>query len=110
MHIILTDKAIEAFNKKLEQRNTPNAYIRVGVKGSSACAGFGYHIQYEDNQPREKDLLLFFNGIRVLIDSKSIVYLDGCIIDWERSLTGEGFRVINNREVARCGCGKSVSF
>lgn len=108
MVVILTDTAIEAFYDKLVKRNTPNAYIRLGVQGG-ACAGLKFVIQYEDGRPRERDIEFFFNGIRVLIDNKSIVYLDGCTLDWKSNLMEQGFVFINPKEKSRCGCGASFS-
>ena len=106
--IYLTDKAIEAFKERIEKRNTPDAYIRVGVKGSG-CKGFTYAIQFEDNKPREKDLEFFFNGIRVIVDKKSILYLNECTIDFEKTPVAEGFQFINPNEKSRCGCGQSFT-
>jgi len=108
MSIHLTDTAIEAFQQKLADRETPRAYIRLGVKGSG-CSGFSYVIQFEDNPPREKDIELFFNGIRVLVDKKSMSYLDGCVLDWEKTLIAQGFKFVNPNESSRCGCGSSFT-
>ena len=107
-YIYLTDKAIEIFNQKLEKRNTPDAYIRLGVKGSG-CSGLQYAILFEDGPPREKDLEFFYNGIRVVVDKKSIIYLNGCTLDWEKTLLEEGFKFVNPNEKSRCGCGNSFN-
>jgi len=108
MSIHLTDAAIEAFQQKLEERDTPRAYIRLGVKGAG-CSGYQYVIQFEDNSPREKDIELFFNGILVLVDKKSMGYLDGCILEYEQTLLAQGFKFINPNEISRCGCGSSFN-
>lgn len=109
MSIHLTDAAIEAFQQKLEERNTPHAHIRIGVKGSGGCNGFRYVIAYEDNAPREKDIVLFFNGIRVLVDNRSITYLENCTLDYESTLLEHGFKFVNSLEKSKCGCGKSFN-
>jgi iron-sulfur cluster assembly protein len=104
----ITDAAINSLSKKLESRNTPNARIRLGVRGGG-CNGFSYVIQFYDGEPKEKDLEFTFGNIRVVVDNKSITYLNDCTLDWERSLMGEGFKFINPNEKSRCGCGKSFS-
>lgn len=106
--MLLTDSAIEALNRKIEQRNSPNVFVRLGVKGFG-CKGFSYLIEFDDSKPREKDSCFYFNGISVVIDPKSIKYLENCILDWEQTLVSSGFKFINSIEASRCGCGKSFS-
>lgn len=108
-YIHLTEAAIEAFHQRIENRNTPDARVRLGVKGSGGCKGMSYVIIFEDNHPREKDISLYYNGISVVVDNKSIAYLEGCILDYEQTLMSQGFVFRNNREKSRCGCGKSFS-
>ena len=107
-YIHLTDKAIEAFNRRIEERNTPDVRIRLGVQGGG-CSGMKYVIQFDDDKPKENDLQFFHNGIRVIVDPKSIVYLNGCELDFEKTLVEEGFVFSNPQEAKRCGCGKSFS-
>jgi iron-sulfur cluster assembly protein len=103
----ITDKAIVAAKAKLEKRGTPNAYIRLGVKGGG-CSGFTYVIQYEDDKPRKNDIELIFNGLKVLVDNKSMNYLEGTTLDWEKTLMVQGFKFINPNTISTCGCGRSV--
>jgi iron-sulfur cluster assembly accessory protein len=107
--ILFTDAAIEAAKSLLEKRKTPNARIRVGVKGSGGCEGFVYHLQFEDNPPREKDCKFFFNGIRVLVDFKSMVMLKDVVVDYKKTLIESGFDFFNPAEKSKCGCEKSFS-
>jgi iron-sulfur cluster assembly protein len=106
--INLTENAINAFNQKIEERNTPDVRIRLGVR-SGGCVGLQYQISYEDNPPREKDNEFFFNGIKVLVDHKSILYLDGITLDFEKTAIEQGFKIKNPREVSNCSCGKSFT-
>lgn len=103
-----TEKAIEQIRIQLEKRNTPNSYLRIGLKGGS-CSGFSYHIEFEDNAPREKDLIFKFNDIQIIIDPKSIIYLNGTTLDWEYSLNNQGFKFVNPNAKSLCGCSKSFS-
>lgn len=105
--IFISEEAAEQVKLQLIKRGSPNAYLRLGVK-SSGCIGFKYHLEFEDNL-ESKDLLFNINGVSILIDKKSILYLNGSTLDWERSLMNHGFKFINNLEKSRCGCSKSFS-
>lgn len=100
--------AAEQIKKQLVKRGTPDAYLRLGLKGGS-CNGFSYVISYDDGPPQPKDLLFELQGVKLLVDKKSIVYLNGCTLDWEKNLLNQGFKFINPNEKSRCGCGKSFS-
>lgn len=106
--IHLTDEAIIAFKTKLEKRDTPEAYIRIGVRGGG-CVGLTYAIQFEDNKPKEKDLELIYDGLKVVVDNRSISYLKGCTVHWEKTLVAQGFKFINPNAKSFCGCGTSFS-
>lgn len=107
-YVRLTDAAILAFKQKLSERKTPNACIRLGVKGSG-CSGFTYVIQFEDDFPKDKDLQFIYNGLKVLVDKKSIKFLVGATLDYEKTLISQGFKFINEKEKSRCGCGLSFN-
>ena len=97
--------AAEQVKKQLEKRGTPNAYLRLGLKGAG-CSGYTYVLQYEDS-PKEKDKFFQSNGINIIVDAKSIIYLDGSTLDWEKSLLKPGFKFTNTNEKTTCGCGHS---
>lgn len=107
-NIQLTPAAIQEIKRQLAKRETPNAYLRLGVRGAG-CSGYTYVIRYEDTDPKEKDIQLDFEGIKVIIDPKSILHLDGTTLDWKTSLLEQGFDFINPNIVSQCGCGKSFS-
>src|SRR5262249_51827508 len=76
--IAVTQAAVEAMRRQLEKRDTPNAAIRVGVRGGG-CSGFSYAIEFDDTEPRKGDLVLEFpeegkSTVRVFCDKKSILY------------------------------------
>lgn len=108
MLINITDKAIHALKEKLFKRNTADAHIRLGVRGGG-CSGFSYVIEFEDNTPKEKDIEFSFGGVKIIVDNKSIQYLNGCTLDYEETLAARGFKFINPNENSRCGCGSSFS-
>jgi iron-sulfur cluster assembly protein len=104
----ITPKAAEQVKKQLEKRGTPDGYLRIGLRGG-LCSGFGYVIQFEDNEPREHDIIFSLEDISVLIDKKSIIYLNGATLDWEQSLMRQGFSFRNPNSASQCGCGESFS-
>lgn len=106
--VFLTESAAVEIKKQLTVRNTPNAYLRLGIKGGG-CSGFSYVLQYEDNNPSLKDLIFESYGIKIVVDSKSIKYLNQSTLDWEYTLLRQGFKFNNPQEVSKCGCGTSFS-
>jgi len=105
-NISISPKAAEQVKNQLTKRGTPESYLRLGVKGGR-CAGYSYVIEYEDNSPKEKDLLFEMEGIKILVDKKSILYLNGSVLNWEKTLMHQGFKFSNPNEKSTCGCGTS---
>lgn len=107
LDIFVSPEAGDQIKTQLLKRGTPESYIRIGVRGGG-CSGFRYIIQYEDNV-YEKDILFERSGVRVLVDEKSILYLNGTTLDWEKTLLHSGFLFLNPKEQSKCGCGLSVA-
>ena len=106
--VSVTPKAIEAAKKQLAKRGTPNAAVRLGLKGGG-CSGFSYVIEFSDDPPRERDRVFDFDGVKVFVDPKSLIYLAGTVLDWEQTLMYQGFKFRNPNEKQSCGCGHSFS-
>jgi iron-sulfur cluster assembly protein len=104
--VIISDAAVEYAKKRLAQRGTPDAAIRLGVRGGG-CSGFSYVIEFADDPPRDRDLVFDAAGVRFYVDKKSIVYLAGSVLDYEKTLVFQGFKFKNPQEASRCGCGHS---
>ena len=82
-------------------------FVRVGVK-SGGCSGLSYELKFDSNQLNE-DSLFEDNGVKILVDKKSLLYLVGTTLDYSGGLNGKGF-VFNNPNANRtCGCGESFS-
>jgi len=94
--------------QKLTQRGTPNAAVRLGIKGGG-CSGFSYVIQFDDEPPRERDTVYEVDGIKFYVDKKSLVYLAGSLLDYEKTLMFQGFKFRNPNEASSCGCGHSFT-
>ena len=87
--------------------NPAEDFIRVGVK-SGGCSGLEYVLGF-DNKQDENDQVFEDNGIKIVVEKKSILYLAGTTLEYSGGLNGKGF-VFNNPNAARtCGCGESFS-
>ena len=104
--ITLTEKAQEQVKQLLPQQAS-GAFLRVGVKGGG-CSGLTYEVHF-DTQAKEGDRSYDVNGLKVVCDPKSFIYLDGMAIDFSTELVGGGFRFINPNATGSCGCGTSFS-
>ena len=87
--------------------NSSTDYVRVGVK-SGGCSGLSYDLKFDTSQ-EEGDKVFEDNGIRIIVDKKSFLYLIGTTLEYSGGLNGTGF-VFNNPNANRtCGCGESFS-
>jgi len=104
--ITVTDTAKTQIQRLLNRRGK-GVGIRLGVK-TTGCSGLAYTIEYVDNYDIEAGVTNFAqNEFAVLIDAKSLAYMDGMTIDWVRNGLNEGFDFQNPNERDRCGCGES---
>jgi iron-sulfur cluster assembly protein len=101
----LTPAAEAKLKELLHARNIPNHGLRVFVAGGG-CSGLQYGMAFEA-QPRDFDTVVDQNGVRLLIDPTSLMYLSGASIDFVDSLMGGGFKIENPNAVSSCGCGHS---
>jgi iron-sulfur cluster assembly protein len=111
--IAVSPAAVEAIRRQLDKRGTPDSAIRIGIKGGG-CSGFSYSIEFEDQPARSGDLVLEFDEagkakVRVFCDKKSIIYLGGSVLDFEKTMMFSGFKFKNPQEATRCGCGHSFT-
>jgi iron-sulfur cluster assembly protein len=104
----ITAAAVNYAKKRLAARGTPNAAIRLGVRGGG-CSGFNYVIEFSDDPPRARDIVNELDGVRFYVDTKSLLYLAGSALDYENTLMFQGFRFKNPQEASRCGCGHSFT-
>lgn len=91
----------------MNQQNPMPAGLRVAVVGGG-CSGFTYHMAFE-NQANDSDNVYEFDGLKVMVDQMSEMYLDGVEIDYVESLEGAGFKFNNPNVRSTCGCGASFS-
>lgn len=106
-NITITPKAIKSIKYRKLKFNLPDHFLRVSVKGGG-CNGFIIDIDF-DNHLSKTDIAFQLGDEKVVIDNKSIKYLDNSEIDWKNSLLEEKFIVNSERIISSCGCGKSSS-
>ncbi len=106
--IRITEAAVAYAKKRLAQRGTPEAAVRLGVKGGG-CSGFSYVIEFSDDEPRARDKVVELDGVKFYVDKKSLLYLGGSTLEYENTLMFQGFRFMNPQEATRCGCGHSFT-
>lgn len=106
MAIVLTDRAA-ARARDLLARQGPEAALRLGVR-PTGCSGNSYVVEFAVAVGPE-DRVFESQGIKIVIDQKNLVLLDGTEIDYTREGLNEAFRFRNPNEKARCGCGESFT-
>jgi iron-sulfur cluster assembly protein len=104
--VTVTPKAVGKIREAF-QREGVNGGLRLGVLGGG-CSGLSYQFKF-DVKPRPTDQILNFDDVKVFIDPKSLVFLDGMTLDWKDSLIHSGFVFENPNAKKSCGCGTSFS-
>jgi len=105
MLLHVTPAAVNVIQNLLTQRNIPNHFLRVFVSGGG-CSGLQYGMAFEE-KAQDFDSVVQVEGIKLLVDATSAMYLGGATIDFVDSLIGGGFRIDNPNAVSACGCGSS---
>ena len=106
--ITVSNAAKEHAANLIKEENKPeNTFIRVGVDGGG-CSGLMYNLVF-DHEMKEGDQLFEDNGVKVVVDRKSFLYLVGTELDYSGGLNGKGFAFKNPNAERTCGCGESFS-
>lgn len=106
--IKVTESAKKEVEKLLADRtDSAGAFIRVGVKGGG-CSGLSYVLDF-DTELRPDDKAFEDQGVKIVVDKKSFLYLVGTELDFSGGLNGKGFQFINPNASRTCGCGESFS-
>jgi iron-sulfur cluster assembly protein len=104
----LTESAKNQLDKLMTEAGcTPDYFLRVSVKGGG-CSGLSYDLDF-DNELKEGDTESEDQGIKLVIDKKSLLYLFGTHLDFSDGLNGKGFQFINPNASRTCGCGESFA-
>ena len=104
--IQLTPKAIEMGKQKVADAGEPVHGLRLGIKGGG-CSGYYYVYDFARKVRPNKDRVLDFDGLTVVVDERSLECLKGAVLDWEQGLMSYGFKWKNPNAKGDCGCGQS---
>jgi iron-sulfur cluster assembly protein len=103
----LSENAVKQIKHVQSAEGKPGFALRVAVTGGG-CSGMSYKLDFT-NDTTEKDKIFEQDGVRVVVDSKSMLYLSGLELDFEGGLNGKGFVFHNPNAKKSCGCGNSFS-
>src|SRR5690349_3616615 len=103
--IQVTERALARIRAAMAKENVDPSQggLRLGVSGGG-CSGLSYNIRF-DTQPRQRDRVFEFGGVRIFVDPKSFIYLHGMTLDYNESLLQSGFAFVNPNSQKSCGCG-----
>jgi iron-sulfur cluster assembly protein len=108
--IYISDKAKQKVLQLMDEAgiaNDPSYFLRVGVVGGG-CSGLSYKLDF-DNEPKTMDQVFENNGVKIVTDLKSLLYLVNTMLDFSDGLNGKGFQFINPNASRTCGCGESFA-
>lgn len=109
MSVMLTEKAAGEIKRVMTEQKMPEtSFLRIGVAGGG-CSGFQYVLGFDNATDPAKDQVSEQHGIKVAVDKKSSLYLDGTTVDFMDELNQRGFKFNNPNVVKSCGCGSSFS-
>jgi iron-sulfur cluster assembly accessory protein len=103
----LTPQAVVKVREIMATQDPLPAGLRIGVVGGG-CSGFQYSMAFE-NQAGMMDKVYSFDDLKVFVDATSLMYLNGCIVDYVETLEAAGFKFENPQVKSTCGCGSSFS-
>ncbi len=104
--ITITQNAAAEVKRLFIKQNNPQMGLRVGVQGGG-CSGLSYKLGFEQARPGDK--IQELDGVKVLVDPKSDLYLEDTTLDFVDGLEGRGFKFLNPQAKKTCGCGESFS-
>ncbi len=107
--IEVTERALKRIRSAMAKEgiSAEQGGLRLGVQGGG-CSGLSYNIRF-DTQPRERDRIYTYDGVRIFVDPKSFIYLHGMVLDYQETLMQQGFHFVNPNSTKSCGCGSSFS-
>ena len=105
--IIITPNAIAKIKEIMAAQTPVPPALRLGVRGGG-CSGFEYAMQFE-NEKGAMDKEFDYDGLKILVDATSLMYMDGCTVDYLETLESSGFKFDNPNAKSTCGCGHSFN-
>ena len=105
--LTITESAVTKISSLLAEENNPKLKLRTFVQGGG-CSGFQYGFTFDEDE-NDDDFIIEKSNIKILIDSMSMQYLTGAVIDYKEDLSGSSFSIKNPNAQTTCGCGSSFS-
>lgn len=105
--ITVTGEAVGEIKRLMADEKEPNLYLRLSV-AAGGCSGMSYTMAFDTNK-QEIDREFEFDGVRVLVDSRALNYLNGSVLHYKGGMLGGGFHFENPNARRSCGCGSSFS-
>ena len=105
--LTITDSAVTKISALIAEENNPDLKLRTFVQGGG-CSGFQYEFTFDEDE-NDDDFVIERANIKILIDSMSMQYLTGAVIDYKEDLSGSSFSIKNPNAQTTCGCGSSFS-
>ncbi|HEY4050896.1 MAG TPA: iron-sulfur cluster assembly accessory protein, partial [Acidobacteriaceae bacterium] len=105
--LTLSSQAVAKVREIMATQDPLPAGLRIGVVGGG-CSGFQYSMSFE-NQAGMMDKVFNFDDLKVFVDATSLMYLNGCVVDYVETLEAAGFKFENPQVKSTCGCGSSFS-
>jgi iron-sulfur cluster assembly protein len=107
--IQVTEKGLQKIRAAMAKEGISPAQggLRLGVQGGG-CSGLSYNIRFE-TRAEEHDHIFQFGDVRVFVDPKSLIYLQGMTLDYQETLMQQGFVFVNPNATKSCGCGSSFT-
>ena len=105
--VTLTDAALKEVRRLLDLQGITEGGLRLGVKGGG-CSGLSYTVNF-DEKVSEYDTVNEFEGVKIIVDAKSAIYLTGMQLDFQKDLVSGAFKFMNPNASKTCGCGESFS-
>jgi len=104
--ITLTERAACELKDLMVSQNKGSSALRVWVAGGG-CSGLSYGMALDDNEPEADDQVFEQDGVKLFVDSTSLGFMSGSIVDYIDDVLGGGFKIENPNAVSSCGCGSS---
>lgn len=104
--VVLTENAREEVKRLLAEGKSLGQGLRLGVAGGG-CSGLVYNVEFDSE--KDGDVVIPLDGFEVYLDRKSIIYLRGIVLDFQKGLSGRGFQFSNPNASNTCGCGESFA-
>lgn len=108
MAVTLTEAAATEIKRVIDEQNFTDKVLRIGIV-AGGCSGFQYSLTFDDGYDESKDHLTEQHGVRMVVDKRSDLHLDGTTLDFYSGLEKRGFTFDNPNVVKSCGCGSSFS-